>query len=90
MLTFNIWRALFCHQRGHKSLFRDEELLIAGDYLVIYLAGARARYHSQHLDPFPNSNSHQVVCVMIDLSVSFHLHPVFLLMASVVCNIVFS
>lgn len=50
VLTFNKRQALLCHQRRHKSLFRDEELLIAWDYFVIYLVGTKNCYHP-HLDP---------------------------------------
>lgn len=80
MLTFNIRQALFCHQCRHKSLFKEEELLIARDYFVIYSVGSKDCSHPS----FPMFRScpnykHQVVCVMIDLSVSFHLHPVFFL-----------
>ncbi len=72
LLTFNIKKALFCHQRRHKSLFGDEELLIAWDYFVIYLVGTQDCYHPSFpaVRSFPNSK-HQVVCVMIDLSAPF-------------------
>lgn len=51
VLTFNMRPVPFCHRCRHKSLSRDEKLLIARDYYVIYLVGTKGRYRPLHLDP---------------------------------------